>query len=77
MGGKKPPKEIAIPFRIPRNPLCGWDWLGVHLTDHTPEEIAALTIEVAYDSRWLPPVSVSNKRGTTKKIIRNIAGGKR
>lgn len=61
----------GILFRIPTNPLCGEDWLKAHLADHTPEEIEALTIEVGYDNRWLPPVSVSDKRGTTKAIIRN------
>ena len=74
---KKPPKSIAIPFRISSNPLCGEDWLRAHLTDHTPKEISALTIEIGYDSRWLPPVSVSDKRGTTKTIIKNIPRGKR
>lgn len=72
-GGKKPPKKmIMIPFRIPSNPLCGEDWLRAHLTDYTPEEIGALTIEIGYDSQWLAMVSVADKRGTTKRIIRTL-----
>ena len=61
----------GIPFRIPSAALCGEDWLKAHLTDHTSEEIEALTIEIAYDNRWLAPVSMSDKRGTVKAIIRN------
>jgi len=70
LGRKKPSR--GIPFRIPSNPLCGEDWLKTHLTDHTPEEIGALTIEIGYDNRWLPPISITSKRGTVKTITRNI-----
>ena len=69
LGEKKPPKRI-IPFRIPSNPLCGEDWLRAHLTDYTPEEIGALTIEIGCDSKRLSMVSVADKRGTVKKILR-------
>ena len=69
------PKQVRpkreIPFRIPNNPpLCGEVWLEAHLTDHTSEEIEALTIEIARDERWLPPVSVASKRGTIKTIMK-------
>jgi hypothetical protein len=68
-------KEKALvrrmPFRIPSSPaLCGEHWLREHLHDHSPAEIAALTIEVACDNRWLPPVSLANKRGAVKAIMR-------
>jgi hypothetical protein len=67
---KKPSGVIA--FRIPSNPpLCGEDWLREHLEDHTPEEIEALTIEIAFDNRWLQPVSVAAERGL-KKILKEL-----
>ena len=79
--GIKPPSPSkergrvpAAPFRIPNSPpLCGEDWLRTHLTDHTPEEIGALAIEVACDNRWLPPVSVAAKRGKVKAIVRSLS----
>jgi len=61
-------------LRIPSNSLCGEDWLRAHLSDHTFEEIAALAVEISYDNKPLPPVSVSDKRGTVKTIIRNQGG---
>lgn len=71
--GIAPPSRLGtkklfrgIPVRIPSNPLCGEDWLKAHLTDYTAEDIEALTIEIAYNNSWLPPVSVSDKRGTVK-----------
>ena len=70
LGRKKPSRGITV--RIPSNPLCSKDWLEAHLTDHTAEEIEALTIEIGYDYRWLPPVSVADKRGTVKAIIKNL-----
>jgi len=69
LGRKKPSREI-MPFRIPINPLCGEDWLRAHLTDHTPEEIGALTIEIGCDNKQLSTVSVADKRGTVKAILR-------
>jgi len=70
---KKPSRGIKV--RIPREPaLSGEDWLKEHLADYTPEEIAALTIEVACNGRWLPPVSVVAERGTVKTLIRKSDG---
>lgn len=69
LGIKKPSRGITV--RIPSNPpLCGEDWLKAHLADHTTEEIETLTIEIACDNRWLPPVSLANKRGAVKAIMR-------
>lgn len=65
----------AIPFRIPSNPLCGQEWLSAHLTDHTPEEIEALTIEIGYDSQRLATVSVADKKGTVKEVLRQRSKG--
>jgi len=78
--GIKPPRKervkaeaaAGIPFRIMSNPLCGLAWLSEHRRDHTPEEIGALSIEVSHDGRELPLVSVSDKRGTVKKMVRSI-----
>jgi len=76
--GIKPPrkervKATSIPFKIPNSPpLCGEDWLSEHLDDHTPEEIEALSIEITCDDRQLRPVSVSNKRGTVKTMVRRL-----
>ena len=69
LGRKK--HSRVVPFRIPNNPpLCGEDWLKAHLEDHTPEEIEALTIEVGCENGWLPPVTVSDKRGKVKMFMR-------
>lgn len=82
LGRKKPSKGITVKFPY-GNPLCGDDWFMAHLGDHTLEEIDALTIDIACDNRWVPPVSVADKRGTVKTIIRKIGrkvrcgGGKR
>jgi len=71
LGIKKPSRGITA--RIPSKPtLCGWDWLTEHLADHTLEEIEALTIQIAYDNSLLPLVSMSDKRGTVKTIIKNM-----
>ena len=67
--GRKEPSR-GIPLRIPSTPLCGEEWLKVHLLDHTPEEIGALTIEIGYDGKQLSTVSVADKRGTVKAILR-------
>lgn len=74
-GIKRPKREREsgqrMPFKMPNSPpLCGKDWLTEHLADHTPEEIAALAIEVACDDRWPEPVTLVDKRGTLKKILR-------
>ena len=53
-------------------PLCGWDWLEAHLNDHTYAEVEALTIEIGYNSRWLPPVSAGDKRGTANNIVKEL-----
>jgi len=63
-------------FRILNNPpLCGEGWLKAHLADHTHEEIEALTIEIGCDNKWLPPVSVADKKGTVNTIVRRLKGG--
>lgn len=56
---------------IPR-PLCGLDWLRQHLPDHTHAEIEALTIEIGYNGRTLPPVPAADQRGTVKTIVRGL-----
>ncbi|MBU1173309.1 MAG: hypothetical protein KKD44_27395 [Proteobacteria bacterium] len=76
--GIKPPRKervkAAFSSKIPNPPaLCGDDWLKEHLHDHTPEEIGALTIEVACGERRLPPVSVSDKRGKIKVMIKEVS----
>jgi len=64
---------VKLPFRIPHSPpLCGEDWLYRHLRDYTPEEIGALAIEVACGDTWLPPVSLSDKKGKLRKIIKEL-----
>ena len=75
--GIKPPRKervkVGLSFKIPNPPtLCGDDWLKEHLHEHTPEEIEALTIEVACGERRLPPISVSDKRGTIKGVMKDI-----
>ena len=63
-----------VPFKIPNGiPLCGNEWLYNHLHDYTPEEIGTLGIEVACGSRWLQLVSVADKKGTLKRILRQVA----
>lgn len=58
-------------LKMPNSPpLCGDDWLNKHLNDHTPEEIGSLTIQVSYDNRQLPVVSVADKRRTLTKMLR-------
>jgi len=69
LGRKKPSGGITVRFPC-GNPLCGDNWFMEHLGDHTSEEIEALTIEIARDNRWLPPVSLADKRGTVKTIMR-------
>ena len=67
--GRKP---RAIPLEIPNGePICGRDWLEIHLNDHTVKEIEALTIEIACGNRWLP-VSVAEKKGKVKSIMREV-----
>ena len=76
--GIKPPRKEKervftqkMLFRLPMSPaLCGEEWLCQHQKDYTPEEIGALTIEVAYDDRQLLPVSLADKRGVLKKVLR-------
>lgn len=75
--GITPPRKerakaaVRMPFRIPKPPpICGDGWLREHLNDHSPEEIGALSIEVNHDGRKLPPVSVADKRGKVKAIMR-------
>lgn len=53
-------------------PLCGEDWLKEHLTDHTPKEIAAQTIEIACDGRRLPPVSLADRKGAVRVMVRRL-----
>jgi len=53
-------------------PLCGWDWLRRHLGDHTHEEIEALTLEMSYNGRALPPVNAADKRGAVKSIVKEL-----
>lgn len=68
--GRQKPSRV-IPFILPSLPtLCGEDWLKAHLGDHTSEEIEALTIKIAHGNRWFPPVSVADKKGTVKAIMR-------
>lgn len=71
--GKVKAKPPMMTFRLPNNPpLCGEDWLKAHLKDYTPEEIGALSIEIKYGNRWLPPVAVTDKRGRVKATIREV-----
>jgi len=79
--GIKPPRKERIsreeitrlPFKLPRKPpLCGEDWLREHLNSHTPEEIQALAIEVSCDGRKVTRVEASSKRGTLKKMLREM-----
>jgi hypothetical protein len=71
LGRRKVP--VAVPFKIPNGiPLCGEDWLKEHLTDHTPDEIAAQTIEIACDGKWVPPVSLGDKKGAVKALVRGL-----
>ncbi len=68
LGRKEPSREI--PFKIPSNPLCGQDWLTAHLTDYTPEDIEALTIEIISSNKALATVSLADKRGTVKNAVK-------
>jgi len=65
-------KGIRLPFAFPKSPaLCGEDWVREHLNDYTPREIEALAIEISYDNNWLPPVSVADKKGKVKTLVRS------
>jgi len=79
--GITPPRRERVkrvPLKMPSSPpLCGEDWLRTHLADHTPEEIAALAIEVGCDHRWLPPVSLAAKRGTVKATVRSLGASEK
>lgn len=55
-----------------QEPICGSDWLREHLFDHTHPEIEALSIEIGYNGRRLPPVSSADKRGAVKTIVRGL-----
>jgi len=68
--GKKHPTGVWL--RIPSNPLCGDEWLMLHQLDHSREEIEALTIEIACDNKWLPPVSVGDKKGMVKVLVKKL-----
>ena len=68
--GRKKPQGVWS--RIPSNPLCGNEWLMFHFLDHSREEIEALTIEIACDNKWQPPVSVADKRGKVKAVVRRL-----
>jgi len=61
-GIKPPPREKQghieqrhiVKFRLPNSPpLCGEEWLSQHQRDFTPEDIAALGIEIACDGRQI------------------------
>lgn len=64
--------ELSKAVRVGSIPLCGWEWLETHRRDHTQEEADALAIEITYDGKQLPLVSVGDKRGAVKAIIRNV-----
>jgi hypothetical protein len=70
---KKRGKVKLFQFRIPNSPvLCGEKWLQEHVHDHTPEEISALSMEIGCGSRWLPPVTLANKKTEIKAAIRSL-----
>lgn len=73
LGRKKPSRGKTV--GVLSDPLCGEDWLKTHLGDHTFEEIEALSIEIAHDNSWLSPVSVADKRGTVKMMIKRLERG--
>ena len=55
-----------------REPVCGMDWLRQHLWDHTHAEIEALTLEMSYNGRELPPVPAAVKKGKVKSIVKEL-----
>jgi hypothetical protein len=72
---KKRAKVKLFQFRIPNSPvLCGEKWLQEHVHDHTPEEISALSMEIGCGSRWLPPVTLADKKTEVKAAIRSLGG---
>ncbi len=79
--GIKPPRkerirEKAVRFTLPKwPPLCGEDWLREHLKDHPQEEIGALAIVVSYGGRQLATAEANSKKGTLRKILREVEDG--
>jgi hypothetical protein len=69
---KKKRTRLTI-FRMPKAPpLCGEEWLREHLNDYTLEDIETLGIEMAYNGKQLPAVSMSDKKGKVKSLIRSL-----
>jgi hypothetical protein len=74
-----PRKERAkankiLPVKLPNNPpLCGDNWLREHLHDYSPEEIGSLSIEIGYDSKWLPSVALASGKRKVKAAIRSLS----
>ena len=63
-----PDKEV---FRLSCGiPLCGKEWLAVHLKDHTIEEIEALGIQISVDGKQVAEIKAGEKKGTIKRLIR-------
>jgi len=69
---KEKKRIVRMRFRLPNSPsLCGDDWLSKHLNDYSLGEIEALAIEIGYDNNWLPPVSVADRKGKIKTLVRS------
>ena len=78
-GIKKPhttPDKEEMVFRLPCGiPLCGKEWLAVHLKDHTIEEIEALGIQISVDGKQVAEIKAGEKKGTIKRLIREALSG--
>lgn len=69
-------KVATLPFKLPNAPsLCDDEWLHEHMHDHSPEEIGTLAIEVTCGGKQITRVIAASKRGTLKKMLREVEDG--
>jgi len=50
--------------------LCDQEWYQKHKDDYTPEEIAALGIEITVDKRKYPEIHHGDKKGGVGKLLK-------
>jgi len=55
-------------YSIPE-PLCGIDWLRMHLRDHTHQEIEALTLELS-TGKGFHTFGASNGKGKLRDYVK-------
>jgi len=55
--------------------LCDREWYEKHKNDYTPEEIAALGIEITVDKRKYPKIRQGDKKGRAAELLEMNKGG--